>query len=92
MGVSRAGLFAVLVTAAAALSSAGAADQLPPPPARYFNDYASLVSAADAARLDAKLKAFDEQTSNQVVVAVFPELPSPSLEDFTEEHWTALTA
>ena len=92
MGVSRAGLFAVLVTAAAALSSAGAADQLPPPPARYFNDYASLVSAADAARLDAELKAFDEQTSNQVVVAVFPELPSPSLEDFTiraAQSWRA---
>jgi len=92
MGVSRAGLFAVLVTAAAALSSAGAADQLPPPPARYFNDYASLVPAADAERLDAKLKAFDEQTSNQVVVAVFPELPSPSLEDFTiraAQSWRA---
>ena len=36
-----------------------------------------------AERLDAKLRAFDEQTSSQIVVAVFPELPSPSLEDFT---------
>ena len=34
-------------------------------------------------RLDAKLRGFDEQTSSQIVVAVFPELPSPSLEDFT---------
>ena len=71
---------------------AGPADQLPPPPARYLNDYASLVSAADADRLNAKLKAFDEQTSNQVVVAVFPELPSPSLEDFTirtAQSWRA---
>jgi len=92
MGVSRAGLAAVLLTAAAALSTAGPADQLPPPPARYFNDYASLVSASDAASLDAKLKSFDEQTSNQVVVAVFPELPSPSLEDFTirtAQSWRA---
>jgi uncharacterized protein len=92
MGVSRAGLVAAVLTAAATLSSAGPADQLPPPPARYFNDYASLVKAADADRLDAKLKAFDEQTSNQVVVAVFPELPSPSLEDFTirtAQSWRA---
>jgi uncharacterized protein len=41
------------------------------------------VSKDVAERLDAKLRAFDEQTSNQIVVAVFPELPSPSLEDFT---------
>jgi len=67
-----------------------AADPLPPPPAAYFNDYAGLVSAADAQRLDAKLRQFAEQTSTQVVVAVFPELPSPSLEDFTvrtAESW-----
>jgi uncharacterized protein len=92
MGVRRAGLAAVVLTAAAALSSAGPADKLPPPPARYFNDYAGLVAAADAERLDGKLRAFDEQTSNQVVVAVFPELPSPSLEDFTirtAQSWRA---
>lgn len=92
MGLSRAGLAAVLLTAAAAPLCAGPADQLPPPPVRYFNDYASLVDAAAAQRLDARLKAFDEQTSNQVVVAVFPELPSPSLEDFTirtAQSWRA---
>ena len=42
-----------------------------------------MVSADAAERVEAKLQAFDEQTSSQVVVAVFPELPSPSLEDFT---------
>jgi len=69
-----------------------AAEQLPPAPAHYFNDYAGLVSAGDAERLDAKLKTFDEQTTNQVVVAIFPELPSPSLEDFTihtAQSWRA---
>jgi len=89
MGVRAAGLAAVLVAAAV---SAGPADQLPPAPARYFNDYARLVPAAEAERLDAKLRAFDEQSSNQVVVAVFPELPSPSLEDFTvrtAQSWRA---
>jgi len=62
---------------------APAEDALPPPPAHYFNDYAGVVAADAAERMEAKLRAFDEQTSNQIVVAVFPELPSPSLEDFT---------
>jgi len=59
------------------------AETLPPPPAAYFNDYASLVSESDARRLDAKLRRFAEETSTQVLVAVFKSLPSPSLEDFT---------
>jgi uncharacterized protein len=42
------------------------------------------VLPADAVRrLNATLEEFDRTTSNQVVVAIFPELPSPSLEDFT---------
>lgn len=60
-----------------------AAETLPPPPQAHFNDYAGLVSAPEARRLDETLRAFDQKTSTQVVVAVFPELPSPSLEDFT---------
>ena len=53
-------------------------------------DYAGLVSAPEARSLDDKLRAFDQETSTQVVVAVFPELPSPSLEDFpvrTAQSW-----
>jgi uncharacterized protein len=56
---------------------------IPPPPTRHFNDGAGLVSAEDATRLDAKLRDFEDQTSTQIVVAIFPELPEPSLEDFT---------
>lgn len=50
------------------------------------------MSASVAGALDAKLRAFDEQTSNQVVVAIFPQLPSASLEDFTvrtAQSWRA---
>ena len=63
--------------------SAPAEDALPPPPEHYFNDYAGVVPKDVAERLDAKLRDFDEQSSSQIVVTVFPELPSPSLEDFT---------
>ena len=83
-GPSRllAGVFVALAAGALPLRLE-AADSIPPQPARYFNDYAGLVSQEGAQRLDRKLEEFDGQTSNQIVVAIFPELPSPSLEDFT---------
>ncbi|HET8645622.1 MAG TPA: TPM domain-containing protein, partial [Vicinamibacteria bacterium] len=73
-----------------AAAVAGGQEQLPPPPARYLNDYAGVVPSAAAQRLDDTLRRFDEETSSQVVVAIFPDLPSPSLEDFTArtaESW-----
>jgi len=74
----------VSLAASVFLATAVARAQSPPPaPAHYFNDYAGVVAPDVAARLDEKLKAFDDQTSSQIVVAVFPELPSASLEDFT---------
>jgi uncharacterized protein len=82
--VVRASLRALAVPALLAGAAAGLCEEpLPPPPKAYFNDYAGIVSAADAQRLDAKLRTFADQTSTQLVVAVFRKLPSPSLEDFT---------
>jgi uncharacterized protein len=90
--VVRAAFRALVVAGLLAGGAAGvsAAETLPSPPTAYFNDYAGLVSVADAQRLDAKLRQFAEQTSTQVLVAVFKSLPSPSLEDFTirtAESW-----
>ena len=88
----RAALRALVAAGLLAGGAAGvkAAETLPPPPAAYFNDYAGVVPAAEARRLDEKLRQFATETSTQVVVAVFPSLPSPSLEDFTNrtaESW-----
>jgi uncharacterized protein len=58
-------------------------DALPKAPVALFNDYAQLVPRPAAERLESKLRRFQEETSNEVLVAVFPELPSESLEDFT---------
>ena len=80
--VQRAAM-AVVCLALAGATAWAQPSPLPPTPARYFNDYASVVTPAFAARMDDKLRQFDEQTSSQIVVAVFPDLPSPSLEDFT---------
>jgi uncharacterized protein len=65
------------------LSSALATGSIPPAPAHYFNDGAGFVAPEAAAAMDQRLADLDRRTSTQVVVAVFPTLPEPSLEDFT---------
>jgi uncharacterized protein len=82
----------VLLQAIAGGRARAAGPEIPPAPTRHFADYASLVSAEDAERLDGKLRSIEQQVGAQIVVAVFPELPSPSLEDFTvrtAEAWHA---
>ena len=61
-----------------------AAEVIPPAPARYFNDYAQVVSAATASRLNAQIEQFERDTSNQIRVAIFPKMQSDSsIEDYT---------
>jgi uncharacterized protein len=61
-----------------------AGEVIPPPPAAYFNDYARVVSAGTAAQLDKTLEDFERQSSDQIVVAVFPKMQSDSsIEDYT---------
>jgi uncharacterized protein len=64
--------------------------EVPSAPEGYVNDYAGLLSSDARARLESKLGAFEKETSNQVVVAVFPDLDGGSLEDFSirlAERW-----
>jgi uncharacterized protein len=57
---------------------------IPPRPAAYFNDYAHVVSAGTAAQLNKTLEDFERQSSDQIVVAVFPKMQSDSsIEDYT---------
>jgi uncharacterized protein len=84
----RAFLFFLLMLSTAAgggraLASPSEKD-IPPAPTRFFNDYAHLVAQGDADRLNERLSRFATESSNQVVVAIFPELPEGTyLEDFT---------
>jgi uncharacterized protein len=62
-----------------------AAETIPPKPAGYFNDYAGVVSKDQALLLNEKLAQFERDTSNQVLVAVFPKMETnSSIEDFTQ--------
>jgi uncharacterized protein len=68
-----------------------AAEVIPPKPAAYFNDYAGVVSKEAAGRFNEQLAQFERETSNQVVVAVFPKMQSDSsIEDYAQriaESW-----
>ncbi len=72
-------------------SSLFAAEIMPPRPTRHFNDYARVVSTETASRLDKSLEDFERETSNQILVAVFPKMQSDSsIEDYTvriAESW-----
>ncbi|HYF35253.1 MAG TPA: TPM domain-containing protein, partial [Prosthecobacter sp.] len=66
---------------------------LPPKPARHFSDAAGIIPQEVGQRIDAKLQQFERETSNQVLVAIYPRLPEGTyLEDYTvktAEAWGA---
>jgi uncharacterized protein len=74
-------LLAAVLLAGGALA---AAERIPPAPARYFNDYAGVVSRPVADRLNAQLEQFERASSNQLLVAIYPKMESnSSVEDYT---------
>jgi uncharacterized protein len=78
------------VIAGLLLCAAAIGASLPPKPAKYFNDYARVVSPQTAERLNRTLEDFERQTSSQIVVAIFPKLPvDAALEDFAVRAFQA---
>jgi uncharacterized protein len=76
-------LVAVFVALLATKSQA--AEVIPSKPARYFNDYAQVVSKEAAQRFNEQLAQFERETSDQVVVAIFPKMQSDSdIADYTQ--------
>jgi len=49
---------------------------IPPAPLHHFNDYAQLVSTGIVARLDKILETYEQESSDQIVVAVYPKMQS----------------
>jgi uncharacterized protein len=77
-------LLAVALFALLATKSQGA-EVIPPKPDRYFNDYADVVSKTAALRFNEELAQFERETSDQVVVAIFPKMQSDSdIADYTQ--------
>ncbi len=66
------------------LLASGAAEVIPPPPRNHLNDYAGIVRRDTVTQLNAELAQFERDTSNQIVVAIFPRMQSASsVEDYT---------
>jgi uncharacterized protein len=83
---ARISLF-ILVALAALVTGGGhgrAAETIPPAPTKYFNDFAGVVRPETAAELNAELAQFERDTSNQILVVIYPRMTSDSsVEDYT---------
>jgi uncharacterized protein len=83
------GVFAAILLMFGPIASA--AEVIPPRPENYFNDYANVVSPGVADQLNQKLQQFERDTSNQIMVAIYPKMQSDSsIEDYTvrvAEKW-----
>jgi uncharacterized protein len=60
------------------------------PPKRYFNDYAQMAQPATAAYLESALANFERETSNQIVMVIFPEWPADLVfDDYAQDLFRA---
>ena len=66
-----------------ALSSFAPALEIPVRPEGTVSDYAGMISPAARARLEEKLRRFEQETTTQVAVVTFQSLEQESLEDFS---------
>jgi len=91
----RAGTFNVLATLAilahCLCTSVALAANIPPKPTTYLFDPSHLISESDANQINRQLSQYERTTSNQILVAIFPDIPEgEALEDFTQrtaEAW-----
>jgi uncharacterized protein len=85
--------FSILAGLWCACAAVWSAEVIPPAPARYFNDYANVVSPGTASQLNQTLEDFERSNSSQILVAVFPKMQSDSsIEDYTvrvAQSWRA---
>jgi len=75
-----------LVILALALWNTGAfaKEVIPPPPKAFFNDAAGVTRPETAQRLNRELEQFERDTSNQILVVVYPTMQTDSsIEDYT---------
>ncbi|MCS7075101.1 MAG: TPM domain-containing protein [Bacteroidia bacterium] len=58
---------------------------IPEKPTGYINDFAAKLSLPQKQALENKLTRFEEQTSNQIFVLIYPSLEGKPIEEFTHE-------
>jgi uncharacterized protein len=63
---------------------------IPPPPTQWVTDTAGFLSTEDAGRINARLRAYEEQTHHQLIVWIGPTTGDDSIEDWGNrafEQW-----
>ena len=71
----------IILLALLAAGGLRAAEVIPAKPTRYFNDYALAVKPETAERLNQELVQLEQQTSDQVLVAIYPKMQTDSSVD-----------
>jgi len=59
------------------------AQELPPKPTQWVEDYANLLDPSQKQTLNSMLRAYEDSTSNQIVVAIFPDAQGYQPEEFS---------
>jgi len=63
---------------------------LPPKPDRYITDQAGVLDSSSLYSINAQLEQFEKDTSNQIVVAIYPSLPpDASVDQYTIDTYNA---
>ena len=68
----------------------GFALDYPPAPTQRVNDFAGILTTQEKEELESILRQHEKETSNQIVVAIFPSLEQESVEDYANrlfEKW-----
>jgi uncharacterized protein len=89
-GLQRLLLLALALLPAASALAVTPQELLAHPPKRYFNDYAQMAQPATAAYLEGALANFERETSNQIVMVIFPEWPADLVfDDYAQDLFRA---
>jgi uncharacterized protein len=65
-------------------------ENLPPKPDRYITDQAGVVDASTLSAINDELEQFEKDTSNQIVVAIYPSLPPDAeIDQYTIDTYNA---
>ena len=83
-------LLAIFLFAGIVGANIFAADPLPAAPQQFVTDEAGVIPSDVLAELNSQLAAFERETSNQVVVVVYPKLPEGAeLDDYAQQLFEA---
>jgi uncharacterized protein len=65
-------------------------ENLPPKPDRYITDQAGVIDAGSLDTINSQLEQFEKDTSNQIVVAIYPNLPpEAAIDQYTIDTYNA---